>query len=167
MLICEKCGKLYEDDELPKHVEHHPYGNGTADEVVEDYECSCGGEIEEAVACDRCGEWFPITSDDLFGNAHTVCKNCYDEMYSTEQIVEIAKKRDNQTTVEINELLAYIYEPREIEKMLFAKLERELRVVPELCDYERKAILDYANDDINDTVDELFELEKEKENDKL
>lgn len=163
MLICEKCNKLYEEDELPKHIEHHPYGDGTADEVVADYECACGGELEEAVACDRCGEWFPITSDDLFGNAQTICKNCYDEMYSTEKIVEIAKKQDNQTTVEINELLAYIYEPCEIERMLFAKLERELRVVPELCDYERKVILDYANDDINNTVDELFELEKEKE----
>lgn len=161
MLICEKCNKLYEEDKLPKHIEHHPYGNGTVDEVVVDYEC-CGQTLEEACQCDRCGEWFPIMSDDLFGNAQTVCKNCYDEMYSTEKIIKIAKKQDIQTTVLINELIAHIYESDKIERILFAKLERDLRVVPELCDYERKVILDYANDDINNTVDELFDLEKER-----
>ena len=163
MFICEKCNKLYEEDELPKHIEHHPYGNGTADEVVEDYECSCGGEIEEAVACDRCGEWYPITSDDLFGNAYTICRKCYDDMYSSEKIVKIAKKQNLKSAVEINELLAYIYAPDEIERILFAELKRDFRVVPELCEPERESIWEYANDDVNDTVDELFDLEKEKE----
>lgn len=161
MFICEKCGHLYEEDEIPTHVEHHPYGDGTAEEVVADYEC-CGQPLEEAVQCDRCGEWFPITSDDLFGNAHTVCKNCYDEMYSTEKIVKIAKKQNLKSTVKINELLAYIYAPDEIERILFAELERDFRVVPELCKPEREAIHEYANDDVNNTVDELIDLEKEK-----
>lgn len=166
MLICEKCNKLYEDDELPKHVEHHPYGNGTADEVVEDYECSCGGEIEEAVACDRCGEWYPITSDDLFGNAYTICRKCYDDMYSSEKIVKIAKKQNLKSTVEINEVLAYAFPPDEIERILYKELHLAMAKYYYL-DYIHTNIMAWASEDMNNTVDELFDLEKEKENDNL
>ena len=132
MYICEKCNKLYEEDEIPTHIEHHPYGNGTAEEVVADYGC-CGQGLEEAVQCDRCGEWYAISSDDIFGNAHTVCKNCYTEMYSTDKIVKIAQKEDQKSSVKINELLAYVFEPDEIEEILYKELHALCNFYKLLC----------------------------------
>lgn len=54
--ICNKCGRVY--DELPTVTEYHPYGNSFATETVSSNMCRCGGDIQEAEQCRKCGGYF-------------------------------------------------------------------------------------------------------------
>lgn len=54
--ICTKCGRVY--DELPTVTEHYPYGSGLAPVEVACNMCRCGGDIQEAGQCRKCGGYF-------------------------------------------------------------------------------------------------------------
>lgn len=79
MLICNNCGKIIEESELSTHKEFISYfGDDKYYETSSDG-CPCGGEFEEAVKCDCCGEYY-LNSDMLIGWRHNVwmSKNCID-----------------------------------------------------------------------------------------
>lgn len=159
MLICEKCNKLYEEDELPTHVEHHPYGDDTADEFFADIECSCGGDIVEAVQCDRCGEWYPDSSVDWYCNGYTVCRKCYEEMANAVDLLEIALKDKQMTEIKIPVVLTYMFTNECIVTCLcnMAKsfvFDRHVGAM--------KAVEEYADEDRDYFSAELFEMERSR-----
>lgn len=158
MLICEKCGKLYEDDEIPKHIEHHPYGDGTTDEVVADYEC-CGQTLEEAVQCDRCGEWYPDNSVDLYRNCDTICRKCFYEMANASDLLKIALKDEQMTEIKIPTVLTYMFTNERIVTCLckMAKI-----FVRDCHEGVMRAVEEYADEDRDYFAGELFDLEKER-----
>ncbi len=156
MHICSKCETVKDHTELPTREEYYPFGNGRASRSVIDLECSCGGEYEEAYQCDRCGEW--KLPDDIFGYNHCVCKDCLDELYSTENVLEIAKKDDTCESVSLNSLLLWIFPKDEIERILFRELKNSFN-----DQKTRKFINDWAHEDEDFLSDELYEMEKKDE----
>lgn len=160
MLICEKCNKLYEEDELPKHIEHHPYGDGTADEVFTDMECPCGGDIVEAVQCDRCGEYLPETETDyIHGYNSIVCEDCYEELYDPKKIINIKRRHHDTDKIFINVFLAEVFCEAEINAILFREIQDSLTDISMLDRIKNYA--DYYKDFY---AEKLFKLERLKKN---
>jgi hypothetical protein len=71
MFICLECGNVFED--AKDYEERHPYGEGYASEH---FSCCpyCGGDYEDAISCDECGEYFP--SEELVDGW---CPHCISE----------------------------------------------------------------------------------------
>ena len=75
MQICLECGKVFEDDEIAHWQESRgEFWGFPCSETVSGCP-ECGGDYEEAVECDRCGEWF---SEDELNEG--LCECCYDEL---------------------------------------------------------------------------------------
>lgn len=86
--ICVDCGHIFEEGEEATIVEHHPYGDTTADEYIA--VCPiCGGDFEEAGICKCCGGAF--YEDNLI--AHYYCKECVED-YMTEENMKKYIKED-------------------------------------------------------------------------
>lgn len=80
MLICNKCGKVIDESELFTHKELLAYyGDEPFYEINAD-NCFCGGEFEEAVKCDCCGEYC-LNDDIILGWRYNVkvCKDCIEK----------------------------------------------------------------------------------------
>ena len=84
--ICVDCGHIFEEGEQAVRVEHHPYGDTTADE--EWAACPvCGGDYEEAGVCKCCGGHF--YADDLIAGYY--CKECVEDFMTLDNLKKYAK----------------------------------------------------------------------------
>lgn len=72
MYICNNCGETFR--EYDTYTEHHPYGNGTAEEVWAICPYCGDNDFDEAKKCERCGEYVAELHDGL-------CDCCHGEMY--------------------------------------------------------------------------------------
>lgn len=154
--VCDRCGDVKDHTEFAVHEERHPYGDTYAVETLIDTGCSCGGEYEEGIQCDRCGEY--VHPDNVFGYEHALCKKCCDEMYSTEDVIEIAKKNEEETEcVSINSLLAWSFTPNEIEKILWRELN-DSRKNEKIIE----SVKAWADSDESFIADELYKMEETK-----
>lgn len=77
MLICNKCGRVIDENDLGSHTDFMSYiGDAKYYETNKD-NCACCGEFEEAEECNVCGEYC-IDKDITLGWRYNigVCKNC-------------------------------------------------------------------------------------------
>lgn len=85
--ICVDCGHIFEDGEYDIRVEHHPYGDTTADEHFA--VCPvCGGDFEEAGICACCGGAF--YEDDLIAGHY--CEECVEDFMTEENMKKYVKE---------------------------------------------------------------------------
>lgn len=84
MLICEKCGSLFEDD-YEKDI------------------CHCGGFLEEARMCELCGDYFSERQLIL-----GVCKDCLDSSADLFSAIELGE--ENPETIKVNGFIASLGE---------------------------------------------------------
>lgn len=70
MFICKSCDEVFEEFET--HYEHHPYGDGYAEEKWWCCPYCRDTDIAEAEECENCGEYFISLTDGL-------CEVCYEE----------------------------------------------------------------------------------------
>lgn len=91
MYICADCKKLYET--LPG-----------------DYECNCGGVVDDASECKICGSHYYYY--DGFG----YCPECLDKHATFETAVEMGNA--HKETIKVNSLITHMYTEDEIEKIL-------------------------------------------------
>lgn len=91
MYICENCGKTFR--EMPTCC------GGEVDEIVTDT-CSCGGNIDYAVECEVCGEYYPSNE-----TTDGICDKCFEKCACIENVIAYAKE-----TNLIGELNEYIRE---------------------------------------------------------
>ena len=80
MFRCEKCKRLFDDDEVDTVVltDYYPYGNGSSPwQHYEDRCPFCGCEdMEKVYVCEKCGKVVDYLEDGE-------CEDCfYKEMYS-------------------------------------------------------------------------------------
>lgn len=141
MYICDKCGKLCEDDDLPTYEEDFGYDTGvgwrSAKQTFVD-NCSCGGEFVEAKECAICGEWF---TDDEIINGY--CKECLEEEMTYENAIKCGS--ENEESVAINGFLASCFDSSEIEEILLKTLNETKELMPSRIDEYVKA---YCKDDL-------------------
>ena len=142
---------MIDETELPTHEENYPYGDGCVSEQFTDYECSCGGDFEEAEQCVNCGEW--VLSEEAYGYYKFICKNCYDKLYSVDNVIQIAQQDETKLNVGINSLLTYAFSQKEIEDILWDRLYASLHSVEKI-----KCINEWADDDIDGVADELLNI---------
>lgn len=72
MMICENCGMPYEDCEVPTYEDDFGFETGVGWKSHKQKfisNCSCGGNIVNAIPCENCGEW--IADTDSY-----ICKSC-------------------------------------------------------------------------------------------
>lgn len=77
MLICNNCGRTIKEEDLIKNRDFVGYrGEEPIYEMNAD-SCFCGGEWEEAVECDSCGQYY-TKSEISFGWKSNLnyCKDC-------------------------------------------------------------------------------------------
>ncbi len=65
--ICTRCGCRTE--ELKWDIE--PHGEAVVYDV-----CSCGGQYDNAVRCEHCGEYIPESEAQEDEDGYTVCEEC-------------------------------------------------------------------------------------------
>lgn len=108
MFKCKKCGATFETPNYWKEthgLDFPPY------EIFS--KCpKCGEDFEETIRCEICGERF--LEDELSGGC---CDGCIDKYRKNfEMCYEISLGETQE--VEINALLASLFEPRDIEQIL-------------------------------------------------
>lgn len=125
MLVCDRCGRLIEDDELRFDVED--YGGKSA------VPCSCGGTFIEAEQCSVCGEWFDNT------DLHGVCEGCLGEYETVGEALAIGA--ENTTSVDgINGAVAHLLSVEQINNILTKWVEENFTD-------RSKPIVEYCEDD--------------------
>ncbi len=118
MYICDNCGTLCDDDELPTYTDDFGYETGVGfrscpQTFIDD--CSCGGTFVEAKRCAICDEW--CNPDDLYGG---VCESCLDNNVDADNALQLGD--ENKEKIEINGFLAQAFSESEIESILKSKL---------------------------------------------
>lgn len=166
MLICNSCGRVVSEEDLDYSYEKYPYGDTHVSEKVMDYDCSCGGQFEEAVMCDMCDK--KKTKDDVFGYEHNVCLNCIDEHLHYGTLKEITDREGSRRPIDINLFLSYVYSTKDIEEMLWDNIYKcvENGYKTPLLDKISKAMTDWKNNDLDSSADAIYEeyrIGKEKE----
>ena len=76
MYICNRCGKVFEDDEVVVvHDDPSPAGVGLSSGAYEYYHCPhCGSDdIDEAVECAVCGDYF-------IDDGEEICEECFNKI---------------------------------------------------------------------------------------
>lgn len=162
---CDICGKIVSEDDLELLSEKYPIGDTYIIQEYKNYECNCGGSLEEAIACDICGEWF--LPEELHGYRCCVCDKCLNENLNLDLIIDNSKKQD-KVDVKINPLLAYVYDNTSIERMLMNDLiksieSKALKHNPH-ADSIVDAIYEYTWEDVDDTADMVIHNERRREN---
>lgn len=108
---CLNCGCVFEDGEEGRIVETYEYFGQMCSETT--YVCpECKGDFEEAISCEVCG--IECTEDELNGG---VCEKCINEYRKDFQACYEISKGEKQE-VEINGLLATLFDENEIEMIL-------------------------------------------------
>lgn len=115
---CLECGNIFEEGEQVRWEEHHPYGMGSAAEEFSGCPL-CNGDFEETKQCEICGGEF--LEDELNGGC--VCDECIEEYSKDFDTCYNIANQDKQE-IEINGLLATIFDTSEIEQILFEFLKK-------------------------------------------
>lgn len=115
MKMCDVCGKIYDESEIPLKKSFLGSVNGV--ELYEDeyQSCDCGGTFVDAVRCEKCGEY--VTEEEQY---YGFCTTCINNFCGFETAKKIGK--DNCEKVSINGFLAYVFSQKEIENILWNKL---------------------------------------------
>lgn len=100
MIICENCGKIYDEDDVGTYLEAHGERRGEV--------CSCGGELVEAVHCEICDEYVP--------EGETICYGCYENGMTLENAVKFGEEQP--IDIPINEFIANVLSVEEINSIL-------------------------------------------------
>lgn len=103
MLICEDCGRLYDEYDVGCHREAHGEVRGD--------DCRCGGTLIEAGMCHICGDYINPTENDL-------CEDCIENGMTVENAIEIGEM--NREEVELNGFFLSFMSQRDIEDILEA-----------------------------------------------
>lgn len=100
MIICENCGKIYDEDDVGTYLEAHGERRGEV--------CSCGGELVEAVHCEICDEYIP--------EGEHICYGCYDNGITVENAVKLGEEQP--IYIPINEFIAHTLPVKDINYIL-------------------------------------------------
>lgn len=132
MLICEKCGSLFED-------------------TCEKDTCHCGGVLKEAQRCELCGDYFS-EQQLILG----VCRDCLDP--SADLFTAIEFGEENPEQIKLNGFFASLGE-KTINALLVKAIKDEtvLNLLSEkaksYCLEDRESFADYlAQEKIDETV---------------
>lgn len=152
MLMCPRCGKLVEEEDLEVYFEFHGHdGLAPIKEPMTRNTCDeCGWEYEEAEKCKVCGEYF-IPED----YKYSVCEECMED-YETIEIA-LAIGEYNKATVHINGFVDFDLTEAEINEVLVnyvknKKIPKGDAKIKEYCEDDK----DYFGDWI------VEEIEREK-----
>jgi hypothetical protein len=153
MMICNKCGELCDDDDLPTYTEDFGFDTGvgwkSCPQTFVD-NCSCGGDFVEATKCVICGEYF--NGEEQYGK---VCSECLkDESIDADNAFAIGDK--NKEKIEVNGFLASIFDENQINDILEQAYRKQNTFTKERQSKE------YCLDDETYFVDFLEEREKSK-----
>ncbi len=122
MYYCEFCESFIEEEDLPRYTQSHPYGMGSAEEEIVEYECpNCHSDLIKARLCPICNEEYIKDDDDL-------CDTCFEKNCTIENCVEMGKEATEE--YELNGFLASVYSKDEIEDCLladFAKMPKHVQ----------------------------------------
>lgn len=123
-LICEECGKIYNDEDLEVYDESQPEYEYIQTEVGtipcfvgwvgEDTRCpECGGNLVKATECECCGKLKAICSNNW------VCDDCKDE-YLKKEPLKVAFGMGEHSYVEkhINGFIDYLLTEEKINEIL-------------------------------------------------
>ena len=108
MYICEKCGKIYNDlerKEIPSSF--------WSFKVYEPMYCDCGGAIEKAQICKKCGGW---TSE-----YYDICFKCANQYKNLETAIRMGKAGEED--ISINHFILHFFDKHDIENILIEKLK--------------------------------------------
>lgn len=144
MHICEKCGKIYEDEDCLITE----YDTLTERTTVEYEGCICGGALVPAKKCEKCDEWMP-------DNSHSLCEDCANEYATLDTVLEIGADWENK--VSLNGFLTSIFGKEEIELILMDTLTAREE------GFAKKAIKAYCEEDVEyflGVVDKKWKEEK-------
>lgn len=148
---CLECGEIFEEYEIKKWEEYRGDCHGTpAYETM--VGCPhCGGDFEEAVRCELCGE--EHLPDELnFG----VCNNCIEERrYDVDMCHKIGE--NDTEKIELNCFLASMFNAAEIELILFNALKEAQKT-------EKVDCYEFINQDKSWFAERLAEEVKKDEN---
>lgn len=155
MMICDNCGELCDEDDLPTYTEDYGYDTGvgyrSCPQTFTDCDCSCGGTFVDAKRCEICDEW--CNPDDLHGG---VCDSCLDDSVDVDYALLIGD--ENKEKIEINGFLSQIFSETEIENLLKNRLN-------ENKSFYRKETENYCLDD-KDYFGEMLTNEQKQSNNK-
>lgn len=139
MYICNRCGNLCCDCDLPTYTEDYGFETGvgwrSCPQTFVD-SCSCGGDFVEASRCKLCDEYF----DDEHYNG--ICDVCLDENATYENALLIGE--ENADTIEINSFLLNSFTKEQIEEILKRELEQARKIDKAKIDKDAK---EYCLDD--------------------
>jgi hypothetical protein len=108
MFICEECGKTYLD------IKQKEIGSSFIGlKVYEPMRCDCGGEIEKAQECKKCGGWTSEYFD--------ICLKCAEQYKNLETAIRMGKADEEK--VSINHFLLHFFDKDDIENTLIEKLK--------------------------------------------
>lgn len=142
MYICVDCGKIYEDEEVETNVGLEEYNEGyygtPSPKFLQVDECaSCGGNLEKAVECKKCGDF--IASDKVF------CESCLSNYETLDNALEIGA--DYKTMISLNGLFAFAFTTKEIEDILLEKLNESnnlKNIIKSYCEEDISYFNDFA-----------------------
>ena len=128
MVICLYCGSILEDNELEVKK------SWLTDKDYEDvYVCpNCHhDELSEAEKCLQCGEWHDV--DEM---TEGYCSECAEKLlesfnYDPKGIYELTK--EDTDSVEINQFLASVFSPAQIEEILLNRVLEDVKLARQLA----------------------------------
>lgn len=148
MIICERCGHVFCEDDIDIRREYH---SEVPDRPYEDWAVCpyCGGmELEDLEMCELCGRYF-VESDMIGG----VCEECVNQARGDWRMcLDMSSRYESGMDVKINAFLATVFAPQEIEDILVAALEQRDKVN---CDK-------YIDQDLGWFAEKLEEIKGEK-----
>ena len=141
MYVCNRCGELCDEDDLPTYTEDFGYDTGvgwrSCPQTFVD-NCSCGGDFVKADRCSVCDEYF-CSELSKTGN---VCDVCLEENADFDNAIECGKEwRD---AIELNGFLVHSFTQEQIEEILLKELKVARQVDATKIDKEAK---DYCLED--------------------
>ena len=133
MYVCNRCGELCEEDDLPTYTDDFGYDTGvgwrSCPQTFTD-NCSCGGDFVEADKCSVCDEYF--YDEDHNG----ACDFCLNEYATYENALLIGEEETD--TIELNGYLVHSFTKEQIEEILKRELEQARQLDKAKIDKEAK-----------------------------
>ena len=139
---CDDCKEIFDWSDARKDFT----GGGDRGELH--YSCPyCGSDyLEDAYLCELCGGWFP--SDNISGSVgNMVCDDCIEKHTTPEEVVDFAETNDH-TEIELNGLLAFVYDAGDINELLkqeFLKLPKseQMNYINDYMDCNKAEFAEY------------------------
>jgi hypothetical protein len=139
MYVCLDCGKLY--DEQPTIQERHGELDGNWYETLPDT-CICGGNIEEAVQCKVCDDWY--SEDDLVEGVCGYCLHRNLQACTVEEFIDTFEIE--KCTFEINAALEHVFTSDEVNEILMREFKECLHKKRKLPSRLENAMNTYLQD---------------------